>query len=288
MGRLCELAGNRQTSYSDDCTATTQPICIAMSNRSPIILWLLLAASISVYAVVSWWVASQPFPTPPHAVAMFDALTFCWLALITMGAMFRSTKSIASRLAPVVAALAAGLYVAGVAASPVSYWDQFRAYLPVYGLYVAFLVAALWALRRTKFWQRRYGNASAWQISLAELLIVMTAVAVLTVAIRGSPFLGDSGWLVVAVLLAMVAVAVACAAFWSLAIHPVFRFAGTLAVAVGSGIALAIVTGFEPRFAEIIGGDLLVQAVVISIWLALGNLLPPINAAAGDAESLAR
>src|SRR5262245_10673171 len=107
-----------------------------MSNRSPIIVWLLLAASIAAYAVVSWWVASQPWPTPPYAVAMFDALTCSWLALITMGAMLHPTKTIASRLAPVAAAVAAGLYVAAVAASTESYWDQFLGYFSVYGLYV--------------------------------------------------------------------------------------------------------------------------------------------------------
>ena len=43
-----------------------------MPQRSPILFWLLLAATVAVYSVVISWAASEPFPTPPYAWALFD------------------------------------------------------------------------------------------------------------------------------------------------------------------------------------------------------------------------
>ena len=46
-----------------DVTRRLAPACF-MSQRSPVIFWLLFAATIGVYAVVASWLAKEPFPTP--------------------------------------------------------------------------------------------------------------------------------------------------------------------------------------------------------------------------------
>src|SRR3990172_10768238 len=61
MGRLCELAVNRRTDYSDDWPAPVQRR-YTMPQRSPVIFWLLLAATVAIDAVVFAWMVLEPYP----------------------------------------------------------------------------------------------------------------------------------------------------------------------------------------------------------------------------------
>ncbi len=273
MGRLGELATNQQTDYSDDWPAALQRRYI-MPQRSPVTFWLLLAATLAVYAVAISWVASGPFPTPVHAWAIFDALTFGQLSLICIWSALRPVKTAWSRIAPIAAVPLAAVLVAAVVQDPVAFWTGFSVYLFYYGLCAGLLLAVLWFLRRTRFWQRRFGTPRVWQFSLAELLIVMTAVAVLATAMRDTPFLGGDGWLAIAFIVSSVAIALANVLIWSLSIHWLLRLSGATSIALILGVVLALATGFEPIVARIIGGDLLIQSVVLSIWLGAGVILP--------------
>jgi hypothetical protein len=159
--------------------------------------------------------------------------------------------------------------------------------LLVYGLHVAFLLLALWVLKRSNFWQRRFETIRAWQFSVADLLIVMTAVAVLASGMRYSLIVSEGGGLILAMVACTVILAVASAVMWSLSLHWIIRLAATLGVAVLLGFAFGGVAKQGLVFAKIIGVDFLIQAAVLSIWLGIGGVLPVTPApSGGDGTSL--
>jgi hypothetical protein len=245
----------------------------SMSQRSPVNSWLLLAATLAVYAVAGSWAVSQPFPTPPNAWIAFDALTFSMLSLVCMWTMFFPYKSAWWRIAPVVAVVLASLLVTAVVRNP-EFWGQFRSLLPIYGFHVALLLFALWVLKRINFWQRRFGNVRTWQFSVADLLIVMTVVAVLAGGTRYSLIVSDMGGLIIALIVCTVTLAVASAVLWSLSLHWIVRFAGTMGAAPLLGWAFGGVANQGDAFTRLFGADLLIQAAILSIWLGIGDILP--------------
>jgi hypothetical protein len=244
-----------------------------VNQRSPLIFWLLLAATLAVYAVLGCWVASQPFLTPTYAWIAFDALTFSMLSLVCMGTMFRESKSVWMRIAPVPAAVLASLLLAGLIRNA-EFSSQFHSMLFVYGLHVALLILALWVLKRINFWQRRFGVVRAWQFSVADLLIVMTSVAVFASGMRYGLIVSDAEGLVVAMVVCTVILAVSSAVVWSLSLNWIIRLAGTMGIAILLGFAFGGVAKQGVVFARIIGVDFLIQAAVLSIWLGIGGVLP--------------
>jgi hypothetical protein len=256
-----------------------------MTGHGPLKNWLLLAATASVYAIVVVWVSSEPYPTPPYAWALFDALTLSWLGLASMWSALRSEKTIWSRIAPFAAVPTAALLVAAVVNDPASLWDRTWINFAYYGLGVALLLTALWSIQRTRLWQRRYASARHWRFSTAELLIVMTTVAVLAVALRRTPMVVADGWLSLAVIASSVAVAVANVVVWSLPLHWLPQLSSAMSVAVLLGVILSLMTDAAPIFAEIIGADLLIQSLVFSIWLSVGSILPASTSASGGESS---
>jgi hypothetical protein len=256
-----------------------------MPLRSPAITWLLLAATVSVYAAMCKWMASLPFPTPPFAWAVFDALTMAQVGLVCIWSSLRLEKPAWSRIAPVTAALLAAALVAGAINGAVTYWEKFWVLLPSYGVYAALLLAALWIVQRAGFWRRRYGTIREWQFSLAELLATMTAAAVLIGAIRQSPFLEYGGWQTIALVASSVTLAVACLIMWGGTAHWVLRLAGCLGMAAILGVATALAGGSMQIYAQIFAADLLIQALVLSAWLGWGRITPRADAGVDRALS---
>lgn len=245
-----------------------------MFQRSPVIFWLLLAATLAVYAVVISWVASEPYPTPPFAMAAFDALTFGQLSLVCIWSALRPTKSLWSYLAPFLAVIVAAFVAAMVIQDPAAFWSQFSLYLFYYGLCAGVLLLVLWFLRRTTFWKRRTNSSEIWQFSMAELLIVMTAVAVLATVARQTPFLAGGVWIGFAVTGSFVSLTLANVLSWSLSIHWLARLSLAMGAAILLGILLAIAIDFPPIVTQMMGADLLIQSVLISIWLGNSEIIP--------------
>ena len=119
------------------------------------------------------------------------------------------------------------------------------------------------------------GTIGVWQFSLAELLVIMTAVAVLAAVVRETPFLGGDGWIASFALVASsVIVALVNIVLWSLSIHWLVRLSGAMSIAILLGVAMALATDAVPIFARIVVADLLIQSILISIWLGSGAVLP--------------
>jgi hypothetical protein len=255
-----------------------------MPQRSPLIFWLLLAATLSVDVVVFSQMASKTFPGRTHLVVVLSALILSQLSVVCIWSAFRSTKNVWTRLVPYVTALVAAVLTAMFIDDPVEFGVAFKTMLTYYGFHAVLLIIALWLLQRTAFWRRRSGTTHTLQFSIVHLLIAMTVVAVLTTLMRDSPLFGENGWTNLGVAIASVVLAVASVVIWSLSIHWLLRLASVVGIVGCLFVAIFLSTGFGPEFPLLFGGYYLIQALVLSTWLGLGPILP-INEAALSANA---
>lgn len=245
-----------------------------MPQRSPIIFWLLLAATLCVDAVVFSRIASEAFPGQTYLVVVLSALVLSQLSVVCIWAALRSNKNLWIRLIPYVTALVAAALTAMFIDNPVKFGAAFQTMLTYYGFHTVLIIIALWLLQRTAFWRRRSGASHTLQFSVIHLLIAMTVVAVLTTLMRESPFFGESGWINLGVAIASAILAIASVVIWSLSLHWLLRLAGVLGIVGCLFTALFLTTDFGPEFSILLGGYYLIQAVVLSIWLGLGSIMP--------------
>jgi hypothetical protein len=235
-----------------------------MSSRSPIVAWLLVAANVCADLVAMSWM--QPATRGELSEVVFFALLVGQLSVLCVWCGLRPTVNLWTRTVPfagvIASALAFGFIDAGLILN----------FLPFFGLQAALLLALLWAFRRTAYWRRQTGIQTSWQFTVAQLLVVMTAVALLAAALRnGSVFDSVDNWLAIAFLVGSVVLAMASIVVWRLPRHWLLRFAGVLAIAIGFGAAFYIEDGFMMWYATV---HFLVQAVVLSVWLGWGGMLP--------------
>jgi hypothetical protein len=248
-----------------------------MSQRSLIIFWLLLAATVCLDAVVISWVASEPYPDPMRAAVAFHAAMFGQLSVICIWSAM--SNGILNRAAPLFAIALAAILTATLIDTPVTLSDSIPNRLAQFGLHAVLLTAILWLLQRTAFWRRRSGTNRHWQYSVAHLLLTMTLVAVLVTLLRHSPLTQDVG-IAAAFICSSVALAVASVVVWSLSWHWFGKLAAVLACALILTLALLIaVSWIDPsnfgRFlATFIGAQYLIQALIVSAWLGLAPILP--------------
>jgi len=241
-----------------------------MQRRPPVIVWLLFAATVSIDVAVY-----AGFVSEPHAGlwmvtydALFDALMTGQLSVICIWSVLGATKTFWTRMAPWLAVVLASLVIGLFGFPPL------RVGLPSYGLHVALLIAALWILERTAFWRRRSGTIAEWRYSIAHLLMIMTIVAVLAAATRNSDWFAQDGRLNTAIVCASVALAVVSVIAWcfSQSQHVLILFAAVLGFAMLLGAAFLIA---EERFMPLyLGTHYLVQAIMLSAWIGIGQILP--------------
>jgi hypothetical protein len=235
-----------------------------MPHRSSIVVLLLLACTICANLVVySWMRLSTPLGT---GTVVYFALLEGQLSVICIWSAMRSRSGTIGWIAPVLAVIACSGAFALIDAS-----NGAADILPYFGIHAAFLLIALWILRRTTYWQRRSGIGSEWRFSIAQLLLLMTVVAALASAMRFSNVFEGEWFLEFGLLCGAVALAVASVAIWSLNLHGLLRLAGTFGTALACGAPFYFSDQFLLMFALV---AYLVQSIVLSAWLAWGGILP--------------
>jgi hypothetical protein len=246
-----------------------------MARQSPIIFWLLLAATLCVDAAVLAWGLSEvrysyPFSFYP-SMALY-AFVLGQLSLVCIWSMLRGTNLARQLVPPIVAVFCSALLIATFY-YPEQFETVFFDYTAYYSLHTALLLIALWVLQRTMFWRRYMGYAHPWQFSLTNLLTVMTAVALLSTASRIIPNFSEYGWFSLILTALPVMLAVLSIVIWIQSWHWILRLAGV----VGCAIALASCTVLETNvnFAFFTSVPLLIQGLILSTWLACGPILPP-------------
>jgi hypothetical protein len=235
-----------------------------MPNRSSIVVWLLLAATISVNLVVYSWMRAASFSSLIFIV--YFALLVSQLSVVCIWSAMRSSFRVLRFIAPVAAVFASagafGLVRANGAMD----------ILPYFGIHAAMLLAVLWISRRSAYWRRQSGMDTEWQFSIAHLLVLMTVVGVLATAQRYSSLFHEARVVELLLLGGSVALAVASVMIWSRDIHWLLRLAGVLATAIAIGSSFYLVDEYMLKFAV---SDYLVQGMMLSAWIGWGQVLPP-------------
>ena len=245
-----------------------------MQDHSPIIFRLLLVATISVDVVVLSLAADEQYSTMGYLGVAVYSLLLGQLGIVCIWSALNPRPNVATQIAPWFAVLLASWVEA--------YRDMptFMARLGFFGLYGVLLMAALWLLQRTGFWRRNTGSARTWQFSLLHILTLMTIIAVLAAVMRRNPFFGEDSWSNLIYTFSYVALAVASVIFWSLSWHWFFRLASVLGVSalfgVGASVIFFMLIGrFYVGVFNLLHVHYLIQAIVFSVWLGIGSVLPP-------------
>lgn len=249
-----------------------------MPQRSLINFWLLLAATISVDAVL---LASTYAEEHRHIDSLFVALVFGQLSALCVWALFASRQQFMRAIVPFAFSIAAALWM-GLARQAI---QVVLAYSSLCLAHAAALIALLWALKRTKYGRRWSdpSDAGVWQFSIKHMLVVMTTLAVLVFILR-SAVLFQEKWLLVVILIANnVGLALECVLVQGTAWHAILRSAAIAAVALLFGALLNAIRDWTDVF--ILN---LIHAFVLFLWLEVGGIMParrPANAVATEGAS---
>src|SRR3954451_7742429 len=263
-----------------------------MQHRSPILFWLLLAATLCVDAVVLSWQAAARLAPSSHLTVVFHALILGQLAVISVCCVMNPSPTPWTWAFPVIAAALAAL--ATVLFTPLNEQfpsaNMFASCFGYFAGYVAILMATLWLLKRSRFWTKRTGVARSFQYRVIHVLALMTVCGVLSTLLRNNPlFESKSGWLSAVFIVDFVALALASVVIYSLPIHWILRSALVTGIALlVACIAMSATYGLAPLWSASLGLNLLtlfgayylIQAVVLWIWLSLGQIVPELNARA--------
>jgi hypothetical protein len=258
-----------------------------MSKPSPVIFWLLLAATAAIHVVAMTWLAQGG--TKSSASFLYDALISAELALVSLWAVFKVRTIWLAWVSAIVAVL--------ISAVPSPWLEQlsFVESAAFNGGYVVILAATLWIIKRVSLWRRlTASSAMVWQFSVSHLLAAMTIIALLTVALRKSELLAEAPllWKLLAVLtIGDVIVVTTTTCFWAVKRLWLLRLAAACSVA-------AIVGGVESYFfqydatpVQLISYNATI-AFILLVWLELVPIIPrgpqPADADAKHDSSLAR
>jgi hypothetical protein len=257
-------------------------------HRTPLIFWLLLAATICVDAVAFSWAEAEP---DPYGFAAFDALMLSQISIVCIWSGLTSEKSMWTRFSPFLAVVLATLVWGMFAKTPFigkvgEEWSVRVGLVFVnQGLHAALLLAMLWLFKRSALWQRRSDSTAEWQFSIVDLLVVMTVVAVLGAGMRLTEIYDDSDWADIAHIGSSAVLATSSVFIWSLWRTPwVLRASGVIGVAIGL-VAVVLIAewmvhpGPQRRFppaaySVVLATHYLIQALVLIVWLGCGPILP--------------
>jgi len=232
-------------------------------QRSPVIFWLLLAATLAVDLVAVFWAYAA---TLDRTEALYFGLACSQLSLICIWTSFSSARRFWRWLAPfaftlAVVVLTILLYERGQAwlREPAIAFDMAMAYLGLWIAQIMLLLVGLWLLRER------------WQFSVMHLLAVMTVGGIAIVILREADIIQEiwipfALWLANNVLLAMLAVVIHKTAW-----KPVLRLAAVVSVAVAFGLIITMFFGLGQSNATAIN---IIQAIVLFVWLEFGGLIP--------------
>jgi hypothetical protein len=158
--------------------------------------------------------------------------------------------------------------------------SNFMTYLGEFALRAVAMLAGLWFLQRTSYWRRRNGTAHSWQFSVLHVLAAMTITAILITLLRRNVYFGDDRWTNIAFACSDMALVMASVILWSFSWNWVLRLASVMGIAIllGEG-AVAIIYGQVGDIGmsafNILHAYYLVQAIMLSLWLGVGPILPP-------------
>jgi hypothetical protein len=229
-----------------------------MPASSPILFWLLLAATIVVDLVIFSWLQvlgeSQRGTTLGIALIFGQLSAFClWMVFSARGVV----RWLLAGIAVLVAAVALNQVESGLDVSEAA------------GLSAAHMVSIVILLWIYKAATRRSEIVADAQFSMRDLLALMTIVAVVA-ALLGAARQLISEWQFTSAFVANnVLIAVATVLLWDRSWHWLFRLASALTVAIVCGSALSI---WRPNMVGELQTLSAIQALTVIMWLAVGGI----------------
>jgi hypothetical protein len=260
-------------------------LVVAVPQRSPVILVLLVAATLALDAVAIQWLLVAPAALA--AGAFYDALCFSQLGLACTYVVFNQRRRVLG------AALLTAVFLIATTTTArlfdYTFWEM-AAYL---GTYVTLLILSLWTVKYTKLWPaQNLATRGIWQFSVGQLLALMTVLAVLLTLLRRVAII--PGIDVAADAVTSTALVVAVAVIWARSWPMPFRSATLLFAAGLFGVvdwvhawwATSPDLSKQSNDISILIGDSLIQAFVAFVWLEMGYIIP--RAAAGAQDDVPR
>ena len=252
-----------------------------MPQRSPVILVLLVAATLALDAVAIQWLLVAPAALA--AGAFYDALCFSQLGLACTYVVFNQRRRVLG------AALLTAVFLIATTTTArlfdYTFWEM-AAYL---GTYVTLLILSLWTVKYTKLWPaQNLATRGIWQFSVGQLLALMTVLAVLLTLLRRVAII--PGIDVAADAVTSTALVVAVVVIWARSWPMPFRLAALLFAAGLFGVVDWVHAWWssspdlskQTNDISISIGDSLIQALVAFVWLEMGNIVPRAAAGARD------
>jgi hypothetical protein len=243
-----------------------------MTARSPIIYWLLLAATLAVSAVtVSGICAFKASSKVPGAAssALYGAWMLGILTIASIWAVFSPRRRWWTNLVWLFAAVAVVALVVAWAA------DFGRSDIMAYcGSYVTALTLLLWAVKNSWLWPDRAQHLThRWQFSVGHMLVLMTIVALLITSVRDSELVRNeqSRELLLVGVVTNVLLALGLVLIWAQPWHPVVRLAAMLAL--GGLVGWCAERATSPASTYAVPSSL-IEVLFVFAWLEFGGIIP--------------
>jgi hypothetical protein len=252
-----------------------------MTQRSPIIAWLLLAATVAVFAVSVSWLATAGSDASANslvtwgvhigntlqALVLYDAIATACVSIVVIWAAFESRWRLGRWLAIV--------DTVAIAAAPPAAFEILPATSTAgyFGGQALLVALTLWIVRQFERFQRSEGSqpTDRWKFSMFDLLALTTGVAVVLGLLNRGDVL-HSGWMKV------FAPSIACNA--ALAVAAVLlkayqrAFLNRVVILTSVALVLGIALSFAPnrQAGDEMAGNL-IQVILLIAWIELGGIV---------------
>lgn len=235
---------------------------------------MLMAATLCVDVVAVYWLCTDSYRAA--AETLYEALSVSQISLLCIWSILGRYRKIWVPLVPFAAA-AAVVAAAGPLGS-LEYADA----AAEKGFHIAGIMVLLWILKRTPWWYR--GNPAAkesWQFSLSQLIVVMTFLGVFITFLnyRGDP---PELWrdTLPPFIYGYVLLAVGAVLVWRWVPNAILRLFLTIVISIVVAVK-PIVAGTEHWLST--GAFFFIQALVLWLWLELGQIVPRLQPGSSDA-----
>jgi hypothetical protein len=248
-----------------------------MQKRTPLNFWLLLTATLAVDGVVVAW---GYVTTLDRAGNLYFALVCGQISAVCIGCSLSPLRRRWWWVGPLAVCTAVAILTTWLRHDPNEAYQNFLLYLSLWLPHAAILLAILWLLRQTSV-AKRWGyqnDKGSWQFSVAHLLSIMTALAVLLAILRTATEM-HRFWIELAIWITNnVMLAIAALIIYSTRWLRPLRAAAILGVSLVLAFATATLTQGHPDSLEVN----LIQALVLVMWLAVGEIVPARGAFSDD------
>jgi hypothetical protein len=239
-----------------------------MLQRTSILFWQLLAATIAVDAVVCYWAWESSLESVEQ---VYFGLACGQVSVAAIGAFFAAKRNPWRWLLPFAAVAAATTVTTWIAYEPIESIKVLAAtYVALWLMQSLGVLAGLWALEHSRLgdWWRSAAQKKQIRFGTKHLLIAMTVLAVLLVACRLAE-INDVWFVVVAWAANNVAIAMVAAVCHCLPWHFFLRWAAYAAMVVALTYALVFLAdGGEAA------GINAYQALILFLWLTIAGIGP--------------